>query len=89
MCLCLASNRPSEREFFVLTRTDLAFKLLTAIAIGAHERQLFDKLLWRWVTSTIFVRCERLIARKLAVLFGFNSLTPIGPHMGPLKNRLA
>jgi hypothetical protein len=46
VCLCLASNRPSEREFFVLTRTDLAFKLLTAIAIGAHERQLFDKLLW-------------------------------------------
>jgi len=26
-------------------------------AIGAHERQLFDKLLWGLVTSTIFVRC--------------------------------
>jgi len=45
---------------------------LTAIAIGAHEHQLFDKLLWGLVTSTIFVRCQRLIARKLAVLFGFN-----------------
>ena len=45
---------------------------LTAIGIGAHERQLFDKLLWRLVTSMIFVRYLRLIARKLAVLFGFN-----------------
>jgi len=26
-------------------------------AIGAHERQLFDKLLWGLVTSTICVRC--------------------------------
>jgi len=26
-------------------------------AIGTHERQLFDKLLWGLVTSTIFVRC--------------------------------
>jgi len=41
-------------------------------AIDAHERQFFDKLLWGLVTSTIFVRCYRLIARKLAVLFGFN-----------------
>ncbi len=38
----------------------------------AHEQPLFDKLLWRLVTSTIFVRCQRLIARKLAELFGFN-----------------
>jgi hypothetical protein len=26
-------------------------------AIDAHERQLFDKLLWGLVTSMIFVRC--------------------------------
>jgi hypothetical protein len=26
-------------------------------AIGAHERQVFAKLLWGLVTSTIFVRC--------------------------------
>ena len=26
-------------------------------AIDAHERQLFDKLLWGLVTSTIFVHC--------------------------------
>jgi hypothetical protein len=26
-------------------------------AIGAHERQVFDKLLWGLVTSTIFVLC--------------------------------
>jgi len=41
-------------------------------AIGAHERQLFDKLLWGLVTSTIFVRFLRLIARKLAELFRFH-----------------
>jgi len=27
------------------------------IAIGAHERQVFEKLLWGLVSSTIFVRC--------------------------------
>jgi hypothetical protein len=26
-------------------------------AIDAHERQVFDTLLWGMVTSTIFVRC--------------------------------
>jgi hypothetical protein len=26
-------------------------------AIDAHERQVFDKLLWGLITSTIFVRC--------------------------------
>jgi hypothetical protein len=26
-------------------------------AIDAHEHQVFDKLLWELVTSTIFVRC--------------------------------
>jgi hypothetical protein len=29
VCLCLASKKPSEREFFVPARTDLAVKLLT------------------------------------------------------------
>ena len=29
VCLCLASKKPSEREFFVPPRTDLAVKLLT------------------------------------------------------------
>jgi hypothetical protein len=43
VCLCLASKKPSEREFFVPARTDLAVKLLTAI--GDHERQIFDNLL--------------------------------------------
>ena len=28
VCLCLASKKPSEREFFVPARTDLAVKLL-------------------------------------------------------------
>jgi hypothetical protein len=40
-------------------------------AIDAHERQVFDKLLWGLVSSTIFVRCYSLIARKLAELFSF------------------
>jgi hypothetical protein len=40
-------------------------------AIDAHERQVFEKLLWGLVSSTIFVRCLRLIARKLAELFSF------------------
>jgi hypothetical protein len=29
MCLCLASKKPSEREFFIPVETDLAVKLLT------------------------------------------------------------
>ena len=33
------------------------FLLNRTAAIGAHERQVFDKLLWGLVTSTIFVRC--------------------------------
>ena len=45
-------------------------------AIDAHEHQLFDKLLWGLVTSTIFVHCSRLIARKLAVLFGIDRGIP-------------
>ncbi len=28
VCLCLASKKPSEREFFVPVRTDIAVKLL-------------------------------------------------------------
>jgi hypothetical protein len=33
-------------------------KLLNRIAaIDAHERQVFEKLLWGLVSSTIFVRC--------------------------------
>jgi hypothetical protein len=39
-------------------RMQIRAKLFNRItAIGAHERQLFDKLLWGLVTSTIFVRC--------------------------------
>jgi len=46
------------------------FNSLTAI--DGHDRQLINELLCSLVTSTIFVCCWRLIARKLAVLFGFN-----------------
>jgi hypothetical protein len=55
---------------------DLAYKNTPAInnltAIGGHDRQLFDKLLWCLVSSPIFVRCQRLIARKIAELFSSN-----------------
>jgi hypothetical protein len=33
---------------------------------------LFNKIHWWLVTSTIFVHCQQLIARKMAKLFGFN-----------------
>jgi hypothetical protein len=33
LCLCLASQKPSEREFFVPARTDLGVKLLTAFSL--------------------------------------------------------
>jgi hypothetical protein len=31
VCLCLASQKPSEREFFVPARTDFGVKLLNKI----------------------------------------------------------
>jgi hypothetical protein len=39
------------------TKTTRKNKVNSLTAIDAHERQLFDKLLWGLVTSTIFVRC--------------------------------
>ena len=49
----------------------LAFNSLTAT--GARERQLFYKLhCWWLVTSPFFVRCQRLMARKIDDLFGLN-----------------
>jgi len=33
VCLCLASQKPSEQEFVVPARTDLGVKLLTALPI--------------------------------------------------------
>jgi len=70
VCLCLARQKPSKQEFFVPARTDLGAKLLTAM--DAHECPLFNKLLWWLVTFMIFVQCSRLIARKIAELFGLN-----------------
>ena len=48
----------------------LAFNSLTAI--GGHDRQLFNKLLWCLVSLPIFVCCQCLIARKIAELFSSN-----------------
>ena len=50
-----------------------ACRLLNSLtAIVAHEQQLFNKLHWWLVTSPIFVRCQRLMARKIAEIFSFN-----------------
>jgi hypothetical protein len=38
----------------VRKKTFLAFN--SSAAIGGHDRQFFDKLLWGLITSTIFVR---------------------------------
>ena len=65
---------PTGKEFFVPTRTLIGVNSLTAM--GAHERPLFNKLLCRLVTSTIVVCSQRLIARKLSELFGFNPGIP-------------
>jgi len=42
-------------------------------AKDGHDRPLFDKVLWCLVSSPIFVRCQHLIARKIAELFNSNS----------------
>ena len=33
VCLCLASQKPSEWEFFILVRTDIGVELLTGIPL--------------------------------------------------------
>ena len=38
VCLCLASKKPSKREFFVPARTDVAVKLLNAVATLTERR---------------------------------------------------
>ena len=50
----------------------LGGKELQQTAMDGHEHQLFDNLLWWLVTLTIFVHCQRLIAKKLAEFFSFH-----------------
>ena len=38
VCLCLASKKPSKREFFVPARTNVAVKLLNAVATLTERR---------------------------------------------------
>jgi hypothetical protein len=38
VCLCLASKKPSKQEFFVPARTDVAVKLLNAVATLTERR---------------------------------------------------
>jgi len=49
------SGKSSDIE--CLLHEFLAVILNSLPAIGAHERQVFEKLLWGLVSSTIFVRC--------------------------------
>jgi hypothetical protein len=44
----------------------------SSTAIGGYDRQLFNKLCARLVSPLIFVRYQRLMARKIAELFGLN-----------------
>jgi hypothetical protein len=44
--------------FLFFKSIDILIPMVNSLtAIDAHERQLFDQLLWGLVTSTIFVRC--------------------------------
>jgi hypothetical protein len=47
----------AEVNFFLSSLFLLSLLVNSLPAIDAHERQLFDKLLWGLVTSTIFVHC--------------------------------
>jgi hypothetical protein len=40
VCLCLASKKPSEREFFVPAGTDLGVKLLTRVPNESQHQGL-------------------------------------------------
>jgi len=56
VCLCLASQKPSEREFFVPARTDLGVKLLIPLAArGLEEPRNSQELLTESVDLTKFV----------------------------------
>ena len=41
-------------------------------AIDGHDYQYFNKLRARMVSPRVFVHCQRLMARKIAELFGLN-----------------
>jgi len=49
VCLCLASQKPSEREFFAPAGTDLSVKLLMLILCGVisalHDSQHVEVIL--------------------------------------------
>jgi len=46
--------------------------IINSEAIGGHDRPYFYKLRARVVSLRIFVRYQRLMARKIAELFGLN-----------------
>jgi hypothetical protein len=50
VCLCLASQKPSEREFFIPARTDLGVKLL---------KRLPERLRWQYVDLSPLVNSDR------------------------------
>jgi len=42
--LCLANQKPSEREFFIPTGTDLSVKLLSVMAVIIWNNSLCESL---------------------------------------------
>jgi hypothetical protein len=50
VCLCYASQKPSEREFFIPARTDIGVKLL---------KRLPERLRWQHVDLSPLVNSDR------------------------------
>ena len=78
VCLCLPSKKPSEREFFVPTRTDLGVKLFKRdITDGLTDTRTdgqTDKLIWVgldnlrflhliWISMYVYYSYHMLLAR--------------------------
>jgi hypothetical protein len=54
--------------------------------MGAHKRPLFNELCARVVSPRVFVRCQRLMARKIAELFGLNRAFDLSTHLVALMS---
>jgi hypothetical protein len=68
-----APYRPSGRHGHRFWRKKSSCGVVTSLtAKDGHDRPLFDKLLRCLLSSPIFVRCQRLIAKKLDEFFSSN-----------------
>jgi hypothetical protein len=57
----------------IVKQDDRHYMINSLTAIGGHDRPLIYELRARVVSLRIFVRYQRLMARKIAELFGLNS----------------